>query len=173
MTTPDLSSLFPNLPDDARCWVHTAAEPLSEDVQAALVDRIESFISSWTSHDRPVTGRAAVVADRFLVLAAVVEGGEISGCGIDSAVHAIENAAADLQVDWAPSLHVVYRAPDGAVKTLPRPQFRQRVEEGAVTAETSVFDPSVTTLGAVRHGDFERPAGTSWHARTFNIPEPA
>ena len=166
-------TLFPNLPDAARCWVHTADAPLSPDEQAALVERMESFIENWSSHGRPVTGRVTVLADRFLVLAAIVEGGEISGCGIDSAVHAVDEAAADLQIDWAPALHVVYRAADGDVRTLSRPQFRQRVDDGDVTAGTTVFDPSVTTLGEVRDGSFERSAGSSWHARAFNLAEPA
>mgnify|MGYP006288811777 CR=1 FL=1 len=167
------SDLFPALPDDARCWVHTAAEPLSDDTQETLLDRLQSFIDGWTSHGRSVRGRATVLDDRFLVLAATIEAGDISGCGIDSAVHAIDEAAADLQIDWAPSLHVVYRRPDGEIEVLPRPAFRRRVNEGTVTADTSVFDPSVSTLGAVRHGDFEQPAGSSWHARTFQIPEAA
>jgi hypothetical protein len=33
-----------------------------------------------------------------------------------------------------------------------------------VRGDTPVFDPAIETLGAWRH-DFERPAGTSWHAR--------
>lgn len=167
------SELFPALPDDARCWVHTAAKPLSDDTQQALLDRLQSFIDGWTSHGRPVQGRATVLDDRFLVLAATVEGDDLSGCGIDSAVHAIDAAAVDLQIDWAPSLHVVYRRPDGEIEVLPRPAFRRRVDAGEVRADTPVFDPSVRTLGAVRQGDFEQPAGSSWHARTFQIPEAA
>ena len=37
-------------------------------------------------------------------------------------------------------------------------------------AETPVFDLSLTTLGQVRDGGFEKPAGASWHARVFRIP---
>jgi len=36
-----------------------------------------------------------------------------------------------------------------------------------------VFDLSITTLGALRDGDFEQPAGAAWHARVFQIPTAA
>jgi hypothetical protein len=169
----DTSTLFPDLPDAARCWVHTAATPMTEATAETLEGRMEDFIEGWASHGRSVTGRVAVLENRFLVLAATLPNGSISGCGIDGAVHAIEEAAADLQIDWMPALHVAYRGRDGSVETVSRPTFRSRVEEGEITAETPVFDPSVTELGEVRSGSFEQPAGASWHARTFSIPQTA
>lgn len=168
------STLFPDLPDEARCWVYTSAAPLSASTQEALSEQVRSFLEDWSSHNRPVRGAATVLYDRFLVLAATLEGdGDISGCGIDASTHAIDEAADTLGVEWAPSLHVVYRTSDGTVEAVSRSTFRTQVEEGTVTASTVVFDPSVTTLGEVRSGEFEQPAGESWHARIFRIPEPA
>jgi len=169
----DTQTLFPDLPDAARCWVHTAAAPLTDETTDALETRIESFIEGWSSHGRSVTGRVSVLENRFLILAATLADGSISGCGIDGAVHAIEEAAADLQIDWMPALHVVYRGPDGSIETAPRPAFRARVEDGEITADTPVFDPSLTELGEIRSGSFEQPAGASWHARAFSIPQTA
>lgn len=180
------SALFPDLPGDARVWVRPSTEPLSDAVQSDLVARLRAFIDTWQSHGRPVNGDVAVLGDRLLVLAARLDapdgsdgpdgpadGGAISGCGIDASVHAIDEAAAALGIDWAPALHVVYRDADGAVQTAARPAFRALVGDGAVTGDTVVFDPSVTTLQQVRDGDFEAPARSTWHARVFQIPEPA
>lgn len=168
------STLFPALPDDARCWVYPSDTPIAPETQTALLEHVDAFLDDWASHNRPVQGRATVLYDRFLVLAATLpDGGDISGCGIDASTHAIDEAAAARGVTWVPSLHVVYRTPDGTVDTVSRSTFRTRVDDGSVTVDTTVFDPSVTTLGAVRHGAFEQPAGTSWHARVFSIPETA
>ena len=98
---------------------------------------------------------------------------EISGCGIDASVHATEEAAGRLGVAWSSPLLVLYRDTDGAVRNLPRSAFRKLVADGTVTAETPVFDVSLTTLGQLRSGAFEKPAGASWHARVFRIPQPA
>jgi len=166
----DLSP-FSALPDDARLWIHATAEPLSEGPRAALRDHLSTFIGDWASHGHDVNGAATVLHDRFLVVAAVSTGGDdISGCGIDDLAHAIDQAASRLNIEWVPSLHVLYRAGDGSVVSASRRAFQTQAEEGAVTAETPVFDPSLTTLGALRNGQLEKPAHTSWHAQLLGTP---
>lgn len=159
-------SAFATFPDAARVWIHAADAPLSEQTQVALLDHLSDFFDRWTSHEQPVEGAATVLDDRFLVVAAVrTDEGEISGCGIDDLAHAIDDVASALDIGWVPALHVLYRAPDGSVAAVPRPTFQQRGRDGSVTPETPVFDPSLTSLGALRRGEFERPAHESWHAQ--------
>jgi hypothetical protein len=40
---------------------------------------------------------------------------------------------------------------------------------GAVDAATPVFDLTLATVGALRVEGVERPAGRSWHGRTFGL----
>jgi len=61
-------------------------------------------------------------------------------------------------------LATVRRDAGGAVSIADRPAFRAAAAAGAVTAETPVFDPTITSVGAWRR-EFEKPAGASWHAR--------
>jgi len=169
-TTSPLS----DLPDAARVWIHPSRTPLSDRTQAAFLRRLRRFVERWSSHDKNVRGGADILHDRFVLLAgARVDGADPSGCAIDDASHAVDEIADALGVDWVPSLHVLYRAADGSVAAVSRGAFQDRIEAGAVTAETIVFDPSVTTLGGVRHGDFQKPAGQSWHADAFALPDPA
>ena len=166
----DLSA-FSALPDDARLWIHATAAPLDDATQSALLDRLSVFMEGWASHQRPVEGAATVLDDRLLIVAAApVGGGEISGCGIDDLAHALDDAASALDVDWVPSLHVLYRTADGAVAAVSRRTFQQHADDGAVTADTPVFDPSLTSLGALRKGEFEAPARESWHAQLLGTP---
>lgn len=167
-------ALFPDLPDAARVWIHPATEPLSEETQAALLKRLRNFVDAWSSHDQAVTGGVTVLHDRFVVLTgARVDGADPSGCAIDDATHAVSSAADALDINWVPSLHVLYRADDETIAAVSRSAFQERIEAGEITTATPVFDPSVTTLGAVRSGAFEQPAGQSWHANAFSLPEPA
>lgn len=165
------SPLFPNLPDEARLWIHPTTAPLTEATQTTLLDHLSTFIEGWTSHQHDVRGAATVLHDRFLILAAVrADGGDISGCGIDEAARTIDEVATRLNIDWVPSLHVIYRTDDGSIEAVPRPTFQERAEAGDVTSHTSVFDPSLTILESLRNGEFEQPAGQSWHARLFALP---
>lgn len=170
---PDLSP-FAALPDEARLWVHPAATPLDDATQAALLDRLHAFFDEWTSHQHSVEGAATILYDRFLVLAAVrIDGGDLSGCGIDDAFRTIDEAASTLGIEWTPSLHVLYRTEDGTVVGVPRSTFQEHIDAGTVTRDTTVFDPSITTLGALRRGSFELPARESWHAQLFAQPSTA
>jgi hypothetical protein len=166
------NTLFPTLSDDARCWIYTAERTLTNDEQTALLDKLQSFFTGWTSHQRPVEGHAVILQDRFVILAAALSAGDISGCGIDKSVHLVEAAAEEMGFAWVSPLHVFYRDADGAVQHTARPVFRRLVQNGTVTADTTVFDVSLTTLGPLRQGTFELPAGNSWHAHVFRIPQP-
>ena len=161
------------LPDAARCWIYVAERPLTEAEQTALLNALETFFEGWVSHGRPVHGAATCLDDRFLVVAGtLMQEGTISGCGIDASVHAVEEAAQRLGLRWASPLLVFYRDADDTVVSLPRSAFKKLVADGTVNAETQVFDVSLTTLGQLRSGGFEQPAGDSWHARVFRIPKP-
>ena len=165
--------LFSAFPDDARLWVYAADRDLTAEERQTLTASLASFTAGWTSHQRPVDGEVMVLHDRFLVLAArIAAGGDISGCGIDKSVHAVEALATSLGFQWLPALAVLYEAPDGAVQAVARPAFRRLVREGQVDAQTPVFDPSLDTVGALRHQGIRRQAGASWHGRVFRIQQP-
>ena len=167
-------AVLPSLPDAARVWIHPAAHSLPQDTQSSVVERLEAFIEQWRSHETNVRGGATVLYNRFVIIAgARVDGADPSGCAIDDAAHAIDDAAQAFGIEWVPSLHVLYRTDDGQISSVSRGTFQERVEAGSVTTETTVFDPSVTTLGAIRHGEFEQAAGQSWHADAFSLREPA
>jgi hypothetical protein len=164
--------VFPTLPDDARIWIFTADRALSPPEQDRLRETVGRFVAGWTSHARPVPGDVILLEDRFVIVGAHLEGGG-SGCGIDSLVHAVEEAGTAVGIEWVSGLRVVFRNADGEVDVLPRPAFRQLVREGTVTATTPVFDTTITTLGALRTEGLERPAGATWHSRVFRLMETA
>lgn len=157
------------LPDSARLWTFTASRALAPEEHERLMAKLEAFLAGWDSHGRPVAGAAELREGRLLVVAGHLEAG-ISGCGIDSLVRAAEEAAEALGFTWLDGLHVAFRAPGGEVEALPRPAFRALVRAGEVTAETPVFMTTLETLGELRQGGLERPAGEAWHARAFRIP---
>ena len=165
--------LFSDFPDEARVWIYPLSRALTAEEQATLTTRLNTFAEGWTSHQRPVLGATAVLHDRFLVLTARIIGGDISGCGIDKSVHAVESAVANLEAEVLPVLSIFYADAAGDVHAVSRGAFRKLVQAGTVDATTKVFDPSLTLLGDLRRGAFAQTAGESWHGRIFRIPQPA
>ena len=171
---PSAPSLLSSLPDAARVWIHPAASPLADDTQEDVLQRLDAFLEEWSSHQKNVQGGATILHDRFVILAgARTDGADPSGCAIDDATHAVDAVADAHGIEWVPSLHIIYRVDANTIAAVPRSTFQERADAGHVTTETTVFDPSVTTLGAVRDGAFEQPAGQSWHADAFSLPTPA
>jgi hypothetical protein len=170
MTAPES---FAPLPDTARLWIYAAADPLAAADEDAIRQTIKAFMDDWSSHGRAIRGAMHIQDQRFILIAATLDDRDVSGCGIDASVHAIEDIAAKRDIRWVPALHVLYRDADGAVQHVSRSAFRTLANEGTVTAATPVFDPSITTVEALRAGQFEQPAGDAWHARAFDLPQPA
>ncbi|NNF58715.1 MAG: hypothetical protein HKN04_10790 [Rhodothermaceae bacterium] len=169
--------MLPSLPDDARLWLFAADRALSSEEQTALLSRMSAFIAGWTSHGRPVPAEAALLHGRIVAVGASLAEGEVnagvSGCGIDSLQHALDDAAAQVGVGWLSGLNVLFRDDGGTIQALSRPAFRRLAKDGLVTTETCVFDLTLDTAGALRTIGVERPAGGSWHGRVFRLATPS
>lgn len=161
---------FHHLPDDARIWIYAADRDLNELEENRTIEILQTFCASWASHGRPVLSGAGMAESRFAVIAGHIPGGDISGCGIDASVHALEQAQAELGLEWLPSLTVHYRDENGAIRSVSRAAFRASVAAGDACETTIVFDPGIQRLGDLRAGLFEQPATETWHRRMFFLP---
>lgn len=160
------------LPDDARLWLFAIL-----DGDGRVHSDLHAFVPGWQSHGRPVPAAAADVTPEgfpgeVLAVAAHLSDAEVnagvSGCGIDAMQHAVEAAVARAGAHLAPALSVAYGDADGW-KVVPRPAFRALVKSGGADGETPVLDLTAATLGALRADGLVRPAGASWHGRTFRL----
>lgn len=167
------TSALDHLPDEARIWLYAANRELNELEENRVREILTGFCRTWESHGRSVQSAADVVEGRFAVIAGCIQNGDVSGCGIDKSVHALEKAASELAFDWLPGILIHYRDHRGVARSVTRQEFRELVQSGNVSADTSVFDLSIETLGQLREGAFERAAADSWHARVFRIEQPA
>jgi hypothetical protein len=71
-----------------------------------------------------------------------------------------------LGVDLVDHGPVAYRD-GGEIRHVPRHRFAALAGSGRVTLDTIVFDNTVTSVGDVRSGRWERPAAGAWHGRAF------
>ncbi len=158
---------FSHLPDDARIWTYAGDRDLNELEENRTIEILQSFCASWMSHGRPVLSDAGMLESRFAVIAGHIPGGDISGCGVDASVHALNQARDELGLEWLSSLTVHYRDANGAIRSVSRAAFRACVRAGDVHEKTIVFDPGIQQLRDLRAGRFELPAEETWHRRAF------
>jgi hypothetical protein len=158
---------FTELPDSARVWVFAAAEPIDPATADALTDHVQSFITGWLAHGRPVYGAFDWKYNQFLFIAADEAASGVSGCSIDSLFRSLQALEKKYGLTLLDSSPVWYRDEAGAISTVSRPEFKFLAESGDVGSATVVFDNSVANVGALRNGGWERAAAESWHGKAF------
>ena len=153
---------FDELPPDARLWIFAAGRPLSADEQTRVLGAVDAFIEQWSAHDRPLTTARDLRHDRFIFVAVDERAAGASGCSIDALVRQMKGLEATLGVELVNHGPVLYRD-GGGIARVERHEFIELAEAGRVDPGTVVFDNTLTTVGAVREGRWEVPAGESWH----------
>ena len=167
MTQTDRTdSVFEHLPDQARLWVFASERPLSGSERAALLGRVDGFLSQWKAHGAPLAAGRAWLHDRFLAVAVDERVTPPSGCSIDALVRMLRELEAEIGSRLVDNAPVYYRSSRG-VEGVTRARFRKLADAGEVTPDTPVFNNTITRLAEFREGKWEGPARQSWQGRAF------
>lgn len=153
------------LPDAARLWVFGATTPLTGAQRDALDADLTGFIRTWAAHGSSLMAAHAIVHDTFVVVAVDESVQGASGCSIDALSRHLAALETALDLTLLDGARIWYRTGAGDIVSCERHEFRDRSGQGEIDADTRVFDPTIETLGDLRDGSLERPAGGSWHAR--------
>lgn len=154
---------FESMPDDARLWVFGARAPLDEVDAPRLLTAVDKYLVTWSAHGAPLTCAREFRDEYFLVVAADERASGASGCSIDGLFHALHEMEEGIGTSMVGGGLAFFRDAAGFVHGVTRGEFELMAARGDVTAETMVFDTTLTTAGDFRAG-FERPARKSWHA---------
>ena len=158
---------FEELPDDSRLWVFGAERALGVSESSELLREVDGFLDDWRAHGVPLTAARALRDDRFLMVAVDQASVPPSGCSIDAMVGVLKRVEERLGLSLVEHGAIYYRDASGALRRIDRAGFKRLVEAGEVTGDTPVFDTTLTRLGALRAGEWERPARASWHGKAF------
>ena len=159
------SAPLARLPDHSRVWLFGLSEPLDAGSRERVSDRLAGFLDSWTAHRAELRSGAEWIAGRFLLIGVDETAAAASGCSIDALLRELRDIEATTGCELLNGDRVFYRDPDGSVRSVSRPEFRDLAAAGEVDRETRVFDLTIDRLGRVREGGWEVEAGGSWHAR--------
>jgi hypothetical protein len=152
---------FDALPDESRVWIFGSDPALARDDADRLLDEVDRFLAQWKAHGAPLTCAREWTHDRFLAVGVDTTQESASGCSIDGLFRTLQGLERALGARLLGGGRVFYRAADGGVHAASREQFVSIAAKRGVSADTAVFDTSVTTAGD-RRARFETTAGESW-----------
>lgn len=157
---------FDALPADARLWIFAAERALSAQERDYLLSTVDGFLEQWHAHRRPLVSARDFRHDRFLLVGVDEAAAGVSGCSIDALVRDIKRVEGTLGLSLVDHGPVVYREGE-TIRRVPRDEFADLARAGQVTPDTIVFDNTLTQMGELQNGRWERPAAQTWHGRAF------
>ena len=156
---------FTSLPDSARVWVFGSDRLVQGAAADSLLAAVDQFLAQWRAHGLPLHCARDWRDERFLAIGVDVTQENASGCSIDGLFRTLQALERELGAQLLGGGRVFYRT-NGSTRVATRDEFERLIDRGEVTAETPVFDTSLTTAEAWR-ARFEQPAGKSWTSGFF------
>lgn len=165
---------FESLPDTSRTWVFPADHSLSRSQTAQLLNAVDEFLAQWKAHGDPLTVGRSWRDDRFLTVAVDQSTAGASGCSLDGLFRILKSIEGRIGASLVPSGMIFFRDKSGVIQSVNREDFVKLAAKGEITDATTVFDPTVASLGEWR-AQFQTDVGHSWHASLIKDrrPQPA
>lgn len=153
---------FDSLSGESRVWVFAAEPALNDEQAAGLLLIVDDFLGQWAAHGSPLTCGRELRDARFLVVGVDPTVTNASGCSIDGLYRKLREFEHQSGVSLLSRDNIFYRGANGEVRSASREDFASLSATGAIGAQTTVFDTSITSLDELRER-FELPAAGSWH----------
>jgi hypothetical protein len=100
-------SLFPELPDSSRIWLHLANRKLVASEEQFLKEELTVFLDSWSAHGKRLQCNATLLFSQYLIFSVDENIEYASGCSIDSSVHFAKRMGSELGIDFFTRLEVL------------------------------------------------------------------
>jgi hypothetical protein len=134
-------SLFPELPDSSRIWLHLANRKLEASEEQFLKEELTVFLDSWSAHGKRLQCNATLLFSQYLIFSVDENIESASGCSIDSSVHFAKRMGSELGVDFFTRLEVL---------VIEENETRLLSYFDAVAQKVLFINPQITLLSELR-----------------------
>ena len=134
-------SLFPELPDSSRIWLHLANRKLESSEEEFLKQELTVFLDSWSAHGKRLQCNATLLFSQYLIFSVDENIESASGCSIDSSVHFVKRMGSELGIDFFTRLEVLVIEGDDT---------RLLSYFDAVAQKAPFINPQITQLSELR-----------------------
>ncbi len=158
---------FESLHEHSKIWIYPANRRLTKSEADILNERLLAFIKIWVSHNDPVAGSYELINNQILIIGANLNGGQISGCSIDSSVKVIKELEHILNLEFTNRSNLYFLDHNG-YKSVALHQLDQSIREGIIHEDSVFVDMSINRFDRFMINKGYQKAGTSFLKRYFN-----
>jgi len=135
-------NIFADLPGHSRIWIYLSDRKFTEVESSEIVNEIEPFVKSWTSHQNKVKAAGTLLFSQCIILALDEDVEAVSGCSIDSSVHLIKSLGQKYDVNFFNRLNMLILT-NGEVKMVNYHELESYEQD-------KIFNPSIERLKDLR-----------------------
>ena len=144
-----------------KVFVFSFIETLNEEQVNLLKDKLQTFLSDWKAHGKPVSSEFEILKDRFLVVKSNVK----CGSAIDRFFAFILKLFEENNFPIAED-DVLFFEIDGAIVPVKYSNLKDLILQGKIKEDTVYYDRTVMHTGDI--DNFITTAGNSWLKKFFN-----
>ena len=161
--------VFPNMSESSKLLVFTSDVTLDEMSSQSLMSRLETFLSTWSSHGSQLNADSVLIANRVLFIAVDESSTIASGCSVDSLTNFIKSEGIASGVDWFNRHQVLFRSTtnsdftsDWLVHKLE--DFISLIKNGSLAESVQTLNTTVSVVKEARESIIQ-PFSHSWYSR--------
>ena len=152
----------------SRVWIYQADRFLTDEEVAQVKAKMNAFIPEWAAHGKDLYGAFTVEYGLFLVVGADEQRAPASGCSIDTLMRKVQEIGDKLGIDFMNRLNVAYEDPSTQIHLVTMDAFKQLINEGEVTTDTTVYNNLVQNVGELGMG-WRTKVSESWHKNLLQV----
>ena len=143
-----------------RIMIYPSSRVLKSEEIEVVSERINYFLSGWTTHSEPLSASFRIERNQFLIIFIDEENAKAGGCSVDSLTSMIRDIDTEFGLDFLNRMKVSY-IEKGETKTINLLDFKKGIKNGSIPQNIEVFDFSKETYSDYLSG-FLLPLEKSW-----------
>jgi len=152
---------FDKIREESRIWIFQSNRQISNSDIESLENKIESFLTSWTSHGNKLIVSSKIKYNLFIIIALDQSQSSASGCSIDKLVSFIKKLEDQFSIRLLDRLDISYKD-NNKISVVRLDDFKRKIVEKKIDNSTIVFN-NLINLKSDLSNNWEVPLSNSWH----------
>ncbi|MGE0567609.1 MAG: hypothetical protein AB7O73_06640 [Bacteroidia bacterium] len=148
-----------------KVWTYLLNKELSSEILDDILSKGQTFVANWKAHEMPLDATFEIYKNRIIIVKVDESKYNASGCSIDKLLALIKSFEQEFNIELLNRLLVAYNNSEN-IAVVSSSQVKEKLESGEMTADTMIFDLSVSTSEALK--DWQRPLKETWLKKYLN-----